>query len=740
MRKEPDKNSDKKNTEIIEIKSHAQKFLSRSLGSIADLHHISRRSLRVSVPRVVDPDLSWHFICSHSLSSNERILITGGVNHLVNLWDINEGRVIRTFRGHSDCVSPVCMSADERFVVSGSYDNSIRLWDMATGESLLLEGHTNSVFTLALSCDGDILASGGRDKIVRLWDLKRGLKMKTGTLHDDSIFNILFSKRELEIVSAGGDGVIVAWDYKRETYRTIADTEQIVDALAISPSGTYIAAGSREKSLKIYEYASGVLFRELDCFSSEVCVISFSKDGKYIATGAGWPYVIRVYETGSGTPVHAFFGHNDSVNGVSFIDGNTRIISSSVDATIRIWDMASGECVKVFGAGNVRAIRALSMSPDGRYLAAGGGDRKVRLWDLELGKLTATFTGHDSLVRAVVFGNHSGTLLTGSWDGKARIFDTITGECIKQIASHRNRIYDILFIQKENAFLTASIDGTIKKWDAENAKMLAVYESKNNLSIACNGSLIISTNEEKIKVWDKCTGKEFDLSGHVNEVYSVALKKDGSLALSSSKDHTVKLWDLAKRECIHTFTGHSDWVPKVCATSDFSQAFSASYDRTIRQWDLVNRCCVREMRGHESIIIALHIDEANRHLVSGSDDGTVRFWDYTTGESIATVYFYETHILWTLARETDMSHIWFYTESPDCIDIVEQDQDGNVVKTLAREDSGRLVHIACFNRKEMVMSRIYDPPRYRLLMDEYRKTTGKTKAEQFGKINRKLIL
>ncbi len=122
-----------------------------------------------------------------AFSPDGKTMVTGGNADYTlsvfgfHLFDVETGKRLRTFTGHTRPPSSVAFSPDGRMIATGGSvgDSTVRLWDVKTGEHLrTLTGHTHNVHSVAFSPDGTLLASGGHDKPVRLWDVKTGQQIR----------------------------------------------------------------------------------------------------------------------------------------------------------------------------------------------------------------------------------------------------------------------------------------------------------------------------------------------------------------------------------------------------------------------------------------------------------------------------------------------------------------------------------------------------------------------------------
>ena len=121
------------------------------------------------------------------------------------------------------------------------------------------------------------------------------------------------------------------------------------------------------------------------------------------------------------------------------------------------------------------------------------------------------------------------------------------------------------------------------------------------------------------------------LTGHRDQVNSVALSGDGRYIVSGSGDRTVAVWDLQTGARLHELTGHQGGVRSVAMSGDGRHIVSGSYDRTVAVWDLQTGARLHELTGHQGVVISVALSGDGRYIVSGSDDRTVAVWDLQTG-------------------------------------------------------------------------------------------------------------
>ncbi len=150
--------------------------------------------------------------------------------------------------------------------------------------------------------------------------------------------------------------------------------------------------------------------------------MSFSPDGRTLASGGSWDATIRLWEVSTGRHLRTLTGHTDWVTSVSFSPDGRTLASGSDDATIRLWEVSTGRHLRTL-TGHTDWVTSVSFSPDGQTLASGSWDATIRLWEVSTGRHLRTLTGHTGGVRSVSFSPDGQTLASGSWDGTVLLWN-----------------------------------------------------------------------------------------------------------------------------------------------------------------------------------------------------------------------------------------------------------------------------------------------------------------------------
>jgi WD40 repeat protein/GTPase SAR1 family protein len=282
-------------------------------------------------------------------------------------------------------------------------------------------------------------------------------------------------------------------------------------------------------------------------------------------------------------------GHGDNVQCVAVTADGGRIVSGSVDKTVRVWDAATGECVAVLG-GHRDRVSGVAVTPDGRHAVSGANDRTVRVWEMESGECVAVLNGHTHAVREVRVTPDSRHAVSGASDNTVRVWDWKSRECAAVLKGHLKAVWALAVTPDGERIISGSSDTTVRVWERASGQCVAV------------------------------------LKGHTNGVLGVAVTPDGSRIISCSSDKTIKVWEAQSGRCVATLEGHNWAVWEVAVTPDGERLVSCSADKTVRVWELASGKCLAAFEGHERGVLGVAVMPDGQRAVSASDDWTLRVW------------------------------------------------------------------------------------------------------------------
>jgi WD40 repeat protein len=287
-----------------------------------------------------------------------------------------------------------------------------------------------------------------------------------------------------------------------------------VRCLAFSPDGRLALSGSDDKTVRLWDVASGMEVRRFDGHTDSVAAVAFSADGARAAS-AGDDRSVRLWEVGTGRALGCLRGHTDTVRGVAFVPGGRLVVSCGDDGTARLWDVAAGTEVRTL-AGHEGRVTSVAVSADGRRVLTGGYDHTVRVWDLASGAELHRLEGHTREVHTVAFAPDGRRAVSGGSDRSVRVWDVDAAKEICCLNGHGNAVVRVAFAADGRQVLSAS----------------SQYQ----------------TADQTLRVWDAASGQQLRGFGGAagDRLGCAAFAPDGLLALSGSAEPTLRLWKLSK--------------------------------------------------------------------------------------------------------------------------------------------------------------------------------------------------
>jgi WD40 repeat protein len=248
--------------------------------------------------------------------------------------------------------------------------------------------------------------------------------------------------------------------------QTLSGHSNYVLSVAFSPDGKVLASGSYDKTIELWEVATGRKITSLTGHSNYVLSVAFSPDGRVLASGS-FDKTIKLWEVATGREINSLSGHSNVVFYVAFSPDGKVLASGSGDKTIKLWEVATGREINTL-SGNSFSVYSVAFSPDGKVLASGSSDKTIKLWEVATGREINTLSGYSDTVSSVAFSPDGQVLASGSYDKTIKLWEVKTGRETHTLTGHSDLVMSVAFSPDGKVLASGSQDKTIKLWVVGN--------------------------------------------------------------------------------------------------------------------------------------------------------------------------------------------------------------------------------------------------------------------------------
>ena len=539
-------------------------------------------------------------------------------NSTVQLWNVATRR--QTGPPMRTPAMGTALSPDGRILAANGIDGKVRLWNVAThhqaGPPIMIasEGGDGGPGTFSFSPDGRLLATESGDRTVRLWSV--ATRHQVGPPIDipgtaQNAGPVAFGPKGTLLATCGGDGKVRLWSvathHQAGPAINVAGTSVCGVMVAFSPDGKLLATESGDRTVRLWSVATHHQAGPPIIIASEggggegPGTFSFSPDGTFLATAGRNGIQLWNVATGgqAGPPMEA---SAEGAYAIAFSPDGRVLAAIGGDGSVRLLDVAEYQQVRQAIDIGTGGVGGTALSPDGEFIAAAGRDGKLRLQNMA--------TRQQVSVRLPSWP----ILMRFSSDHKILAIEGDRFLMVLDVSSRRRVFYRTadsgIFAMalspdgKVLAFTQAGCGGcrdTVFLWDLAAGRMMTAVKGDGGFAVALSTDgrlLATAAYNNRIRLWDIATGRPIGrliavrTQSNPDGMYpEPTFNPDGSLLATAGDDGTVRLWDVATQQQVglSMYASTTGGVNAVAFTRDGSLLATSGADGTVRLWDVATQ-------------------------------------------------------------------------------------------------------------------------------------------------------
>lgn len=502
---------------------------------------------------------------------------------------------------------------------------------------------------------------------LRVFDLETGRPIISCPVDDQEYVNAAISPDHETLATQAWDSAVQLWDATQEDHRLGArlavgrrgrpplprpgDVGMNLAGLCYSPDSRLLADWYLD-TLRVWSVRSHELVRELRAPSSAVhgpngaalrpgC---FSPDTRWLAALVNDNILLWSLE--SEKEPRVLSGHTGVVMKVVFSSDSSQLLTASMDKTVRLWDVASGQTIRTIGVQPNNTRQGVVLSPDGRLAAATDASFRLSVWETQPRLWLTLQPGAQGSATCVCSSADSLTTVSGDEGGNITIWDAKLRRPVRVIPSaHHGAVYSVDCSPDAEVIVSLGADGIVNRFGIAPGVQPTIVASGlgsgwGSVRLSPDARIVAATdNNNSLGLWDARTGEAI---AHVTDtavrrIPEIAFSPDGRTIATAAWYGQPALWAVESLHLMARLEGHGAAVRAVRFSPDGSELATGGDDATIRLWSVPKGRLLRTLEGANGDVFALAFHPEGRLVFSAGRDKTIQVWDSQSGQELATL-------------------------------------------------------------------------------------------------------
>ena len=581
-------------------------------------------------------------------------VIVGQADNIIRIWPIPAAAPFtpeKEIKGHTGPINAIALIAPGAQILSGSEDQTARVWDLAAGTQVRQFAHGGPVNSVAVRADGLFVATGSPNNIAKLWNNQTGVQaaeLKGDVTLNRAVVERTEDQKVAQQFKALADATFKASETnqkerdeagkkaneaKTNADKAVAEQDPKVKEAVTKAEAAKKAADEKKDDAalaKVSTDAAAEVTKQMDELK------------KRQDTVASAMRAITLAETAAKSAVEQVAAAKAQQ------DAMTAAVTKA-DADLKAATEAD--------AAGLKPVKGVAFSVDGKRLLTTSDDTLIHVWDSTTGKAIETFAGHKAAVGAIVTGPN-GLVVSGSADQTAAVWTTTpTWSLIGQLGPKKEtpldfagspfaaRVLSLAFSRDGKWLATgggeASRSGELFIWDVAAQTMAKDFKDAHSdtvmsIEFSRDGKYLVTGAADKfVKLWDIAAGKLIKaFEGHTHHVLGVSIKADNSLLASAGADNAIKIWNVETGEQARTIPGYTKQVTSIRFLGVTENVISSGGDKTVRYHNAANGSQPRAFAGGTDFMYCAAASRDEQIVVAAGEDGVLRVWNGTNAAPI----------------------------------------------------------------------------------------------------------